>query len=84
MEKTERFTMALTEEEMEKLALLADANTGSNKSLMLRRLISLAWLNPSAIDLHLPKRTDQVAQEKRALQYANDFALARQGHYTEG
>lgn len=55
MEKTERLNLVLTPEEMKKLEELAEANAGENKSLMVRKLISLAWLNPTVLDLNIPK-----------------------------
>lgn len=53
--KTERMNLVLTPEEMDKLQELADANTGKNKSMLVRVLIELAWENPSRFELHLPK-----------------------------
>lgn len=56
MKMDERFQIAMTPEEKEKLEELAAANTGYNKSLLLRKLIELAWESPKKFDLHPPKK----------------------------
>lgn len=55
MKKDERVNLVLTPEERFRLEELAEANTGENISLMIRRLINLAWTKPSALELHAPK-----------------------------
>jgi hypothetical protein len=47
--------VGLTHDEMLKIVALAKANTGKNKSMMVRELINLAYLNPSGLGLHPPE-----------------------------
>lgn len=62
MDKTERLNLVLTPEEFERLAALADANTGGNKSLLVRTLINLVFMNPGSIGLYAPKAEDKIAK----------------------
>ena len=53
--RTARLNIVLTPEEMAMLEALARANTGQNKSMMLRTLIAKAWQAPKTLGLHSPK-----------------------------
>lgn len=57
-EDLERLNLVLKREEMIKLVALAKTNAGKNKSLMVRELINLAYLNPSGLGLHPPERQE--------------------------
>lgn len=51
----ERLQVVMSTDDLQKLAELAEANTGENKSMMIRRLIALAWDKHRALGLHPPK-----------------------------
>lgn len=67
MDKTERLNLVLTPEEFERLASLADANTGGNKSLLVRTLINLVFMNPGAVGLYAPQNGITQAEMLRGL-----------------
>lgn len=50
----ERLQVVLSADDLQKLEQLAEANTGENKSMMVRRLITLAWRKPQTLGLHPP------------------------------
>jgi hypothetical protein len=52
---SERLQVVMSEDELAKLLELAEANAGSNKSLMIRKLINLAWENHATMGLYTPK-----------------------------
>jgi len=52
---TERVQAVMSAEDLEKLALLTKANTGNNKSLLIRQLIRQAYQQPKRFGLHPPK-----------------------------
>ena len=54
--KDQRLQIILTNEEVEKIVALAETNTGENKSLLIRRLINMAFAKPQAFELHPPKK----------------------------
>lgn len=53
--KEERFQIVLTEEDKVRLKELAEANTGENKSMLIRKLIAQAWTQPKKFGLYPPK-----------------------------
>lgn len=53
--KTERLNLILRPDEMNKLQELADENSGTNKSFLIRLLIQRAWQEPEKFGLHDPK-----------------------------
>jgi len=53
--KTQRLNLILSPAEMQRLGELADANTGKNKSMLVRQLLELAWERPEKFQLHVPK-----------------------------
>ena len=52
---TERIQAVMSAEDAEKLVLLTSANTGNNKSLLIRRLIRMAYQQPKRFGLHPPR-----------------------------
>lgn len=55
MPKPERFQLALTKEDYERLQKLADENSATNKSYLVRQLIEMAWNDPDKFGLRVPK-----------------------------
>lgn len=62
MQKDQRVQLVMSEQEVERLRALAEANTGENISMMIRRLVNLAYLMPEALSLHAPK-ADALTRE---------------------
>lgn len=60
-EKNERLQIALTKGEKDRLQELADANTGTNMSLLIRRMLEKAWREPEAFELYPPKEEALVS-----------------------
>jgi hypothetical protein len=50
-----RLQIALTSEEKDRLQELANVNTGENMSLLVRRMLELAWSSPESLGLYPPK-----------------------------
>jgi hypothetical protein len=53
----ERVQAIMSSDDLQRLDLLAQENAGENRSLMLRKLIRLAYENPELLGLHTPKQT---------------------------
>lgn len=56
----ERVQAVMSAEDFEKLNRLTKANTGNNKSLLIRQLIRLAYQQPKRFGLHPPRQQKSI------------------------
>ena len=54
-ERKERTQFNLSPEDNRRIDELAEANAGNNRSLLIRKLVTMAWGNPKLFGLHPPK-----------------------------